>query len=105
MAHKHKFRGRNATHDSHARNAGEFEVNPISRRFTCCAHSHVEVRAFLLKVTMTVSEAGRGGGKGGGDSTPGRVGKGPEKRVQKERAQEGKVPEGEGSGKTASGLE
>eukprot|EP00198_Chlamydomonas_reinhardtii_P013356 XP_001702693.1 predicted protein [Chlamydomonas reinhardtii] len=33
---------------------GEFEVNPISRRFTCCAHSHVEVRAFLLKVTMTV---------------------------------------------------
>lgn len=33
---------------------GEFEVNPISRRFTCCAHSHVEVRAFLLKVAMTV---------------------------------------------------
>ncbi|KXZ56496.1 hypothetical protein GPECTOR_1g444 [Gonium pectorale] len=33
---------------------GEFEVNPISRRFTCSAHSHVEVRAFMLKVAMTV---------------------------------------------------
>ncbi len=40
---------------------GEFEVNPISRRFTCCAHSHVEVRAFLLKVAMTVRSRARHG--------------------------------------------
>lgn len=33
---------------------GEFEVNPISKRFTCCAHSHVEVRAFLIKTALTV---------------------------------------------------
>lgn len=34
---------------------GEFEVNPISKRFTCCAHSHVEVRAFLNKTALTVA--------------------------------------------------